>query len=185
MLWLDSVSFLKIWEAYVTSTPDENSSSYHFGCLIQLYPNKCCGFPQFGAFWGTCCSVSQSCPTLCDPMDCSIPGSSTILHWPPLPPRVHSSSCSLSQWCSLTISSSAAPFSFYLQFYSSVSGSLCCKISCQHKLIYFPHSHWITVFFFLKKFLFKITYSVHPYDWEKNILNRKYLFTFSKWYLLE
>ena len=23
-----------------------------------------------------CCSVTQSCPTLCDPMDCSLPGSS-------------------------------------------------------------------------------------------------------------
>ena len=39
-----------------------------------------------------CCSVSQSCPTLCDPMDCSTPGlpvhhqlpvcpSSSPLHW--------------------------------------------------------------------------------------------------------
>ena len=35
-----------------------------------------------------CCSVTQSCPTLCDPMDCSLPGSSVhgifqarILEW--------------------------------------------------------------------------------------------------------
>ena len=28
---------------------------------------------------GTCCSVTQSCPTLCNPMDCSIPGS-LVLH---------------------------------------------------------------------------------------------------------
>ena len=26
-----------------------------------------------------CCSITQSCPTLCNPMDCSIPGSS-VLH---------------------------------------------------------------------------------------------------------
>ena len=42
--------------------------------------------------WGICkrsmCSVTQSCPTLCDPMDCSPPGSSVheifqarILEW--------------------------------------------------------------------------------------------------------
>ena len=27
-------------------------------------------------------SVAQSCPTLCDPMNCSMPGSS-VLHYPP------------------------------------------------------------------------------------------------------
>ena len=26
------------------------------------------------AIWRSCCSVTQSCPTLCDPMDCSTPG---------------------------------------------------------------------------------------------------------------
>ena len=34
---------------------------------------------------------------------------------PPLSPRVCSNSCPLSQWCYLAISSSASPFSFYLQ----------------------------------------------------------------------
>ena len=28
----------------------------------------------------TCCSITQSCPTLCDPMDCSMPGS-PVLHY--------------------------------------------------------------------------------------------------------
>ena len=57
-----------------------------------------------------CCSVAKSHPTL----------------WPhrlqyarapcpPLSPGVHSSSCPLSQWCYVTISSSAALFSFCLQ----------------------------------------------------------------------
>ena len=42
--------------------------------------------------------------------------------YPSLSPGVYSNSCSLSQWCSLTISSSAAPFSFCLQSFPE-SGS--------------------------------------------------------------
>ena len=53
-----------------------------------------------------CCSVAKSCPTLCIPMDCSTPGSSS------LSPSVCSDSCPLSQWCYPTISSSAAPSPF-------------------------------------------------------------------------
>ena len=41
---------------------------------------------------------------------------------PSLSPGVHANSCPLSQWCYLTISSSAAPFSFCLQSLSA-SGS--------------------------------------------------------------
>ena len=60
--------------------------------------------------WAFCfCSVTKSCLTLCDPMDCSMPGSS-VLH----SPRVCSNSCPLSWWCYLTISSFATPFSFCL-----------------------------------------------------------------------
>ena len=40
-----------------------------------------------------CCSVAQSCPTLCDPMDCSMPGL-PVLHYL----RVCSKSCPLIQW---------------------------------------------------------------------------------------
>ena len=29
-----------------------------------------------------CCSVAQSCPTLCDPMDCSMPGFLVLHHLP-------------------------------------------------------------------------------------------------------
>ena len=53
-------------------------------------------------------SVAQSCPTLCDPMDCSMPGfpvhhqllelAQAHVHW-------------VSQWCHPTISPSVAPFS--------------------------------------------------------------------------
>ena len=63
-------------------------------------------------------SVTQSCPTLCDPMDCSMPG---------LPvhhqlPGAYSNSCSLSRWCHLTISSSVIPFFSHLQSFPA-SGS--------------------------------------------------------------
>ena len=52
-------------------------------------------------------SVTQLCPTLCNPMDCSTPG----LPCPSPTPGVYSNSCSLSQWCHSTISSSVIPFS--------------------------------------------------------------------------
>ena len=54
-----------------------------------------------------CCSVIQSCPTSCNPMDCST-------QRPPCPslsPRICSNSCLLSWWCHPTISSSVIPFS--------------------------------------------------------------------------
>ena len=56
-------------------------------------------------------SVAQSCLTLCNPMNCSMP-------LPPSSsptPRVYSNSCPLSQWCHPTISSSVVPFSCRLQ----------------------------------------------------------------------
>ena len=55
-------------------------------------------------------SVTQSCPTLCDPMDCSMPGF-PVHHnpWSQL------NSCPLRQWCHPAISSSVVPFSSHLQ----------------------------------------------------------------------
>ena len=61
-------------------------------------------------------SVAQSCPTLCNPMDCSTPG----LRLSPTP-RVYSNSCPLSWWRHPTISSSVVPFSSCLQSFP-VSG---------------------------------------------------------------
>ena len=49
-------------------------------------------------------SVDQSCPTLCDPMNCS-QASLSITN-----PEVFSNSCPLSRWCHLTVSSSVIPF---------------------------------------------------------------------------
>ena len=56
-------------------------------------------------------SVAQSCPTLCDPMDCNTPT-----------PGAYSDSCPLSRWCHPTISSSVIPFLSHLQSFPA-SGS--------------------------------------------------------------
>ena len=53
-------------------------------------------------------SVTQSCPTLCDPMNLSTPGLPVCLS---PTPGVHSNSCPSSQWCHPAISSSLVPFS--------------------------------------------------------------------------
>ena len=56
-------------------------------------------------------SVTQSCPTLCNPMDCSTPGLAVTS-----PPHgVYPNSCPLSLLCHPSISSSVIPFSSCLQ----------------------------------------------------------------------
>ena len=70
-----------------------------------------------------CCWVAKSCLTLCNAMDCSISGFPILL----LSPGVCSNSDPLSQWCHLTISSSATIFSFCLQSFPA-SGSF--PVSC-------------------------------------------------------
>ena len=62
-------------------------------------------------------SVQELCPGLCDPMDCSMPGS-----YPSPTPRAYSNSRSLHWWCHPTISSSVVPFSSHLQSFPE-SGS--------------------------------------------------------------
>ena len=63
-------------------------------------------------------SVAQSCPTLCDSMDFSTPGSPC----PSPTPGTYSKSCPLSQWCHPTILSSVLPFSSRLRSFPA-SGS--------------------------------------------------------------
>ena len=58
-------------------------------------------------------SVTQSCLTLCNPMDCSKPG--LPVH------RQSQNSCPLSWWCHPTISSSVVPFSRLQSFPASGS----------------------------------------------------------------
>ena len=63
-------------------------------------------------------SVAQSCPVLCNSMDC-------MQAKPPYlspTPGAYSNSCPLSQWCHPTISSSVIPFSSHLQSFPA-SGS--------------------------------------------------------------
>ena len=64
-----------------------------------------------------CCSVAQSCLTLCDLVDCSTPG----FH-PSLSPGVYSDSRPSSQWCHPAISSSVTPFSFCPQSVMWIKG---------------------------------------------------------------
>ena len=78
-------------------------------CLRQFLP---IGWKPL-ADWGMPCSLVQLlCPVqLCDPIDCSTPGSS-VLH----SGRVCSNSWPLSRWCHPTISSSVIPFSSLQSF---------------------------------------------------------------------
>ena len=55
-------------------------------------------------------SVAQLCPTLCDTMDCSMPGFPVHHQFLEL-----AQTCPLSRWCHPTISSSVVPFSSCLQ----------------------------------------------------------------------
>ena len=63
------------------------------------------------------CSVTQLCPTLCDPMEYSIPGFPILHHLPELV-QTHP----LSRWCHPTISSPVIPLSSCLQSFLA-SGS--------------------------------------------------------------
>ena len=60
------------------------------------------------AYFTSVSSVAQSCLTLCDPMDCSTPGSPVL---PSPSPGVCSNSCPLSLWCHPAILFSVIPFS--------------------------------------------------------------------------
>ena len=77
------------------------------GLLIFKITTYCC-------FW----SVTKLCPTLCDPKDCSILGSS-ILHYLLEFAQIHIHWVS---WCYLAISSSVTHFSFCLRSFLA-SGS--------------------------------------------------------------
>ena len=68
---------------------------------------------------GRCCSVTQSCLTLCNPMDCSTPDPC-----PSSSPGACSKSCPLSQQYHPTILSSIVPFSSCLQSCPASGSSL-------------------------------------------------------------
>ena len=76
------------------------------------------------SYSGVCFSVTKLCPTQKEWWSTLWPNGlqHARLPCPSLSPRVCSNSCPLSRWCHLTISSSAALFSFCLQFFPA-SGS--------------------------------------------------------------
>ena len=74
--------------------------------------NMCTPFPSRA---GLCCCYS--CLTLCDPMDCSVPGF-LVIHYLPKFAQTRP----LSRWCHPAISSSVIPFSSCLQSFRA-SGS--------------------------------------------------------------
>ena len=67
-----------------------------------------------------CCSIAQSCPTLCNPTDCSTPGFPILHYFPEFAEILHP----LSWWCHPTISSSVTPF-FSCSQYVPASRSFC------------------------------------------------------------
>ena len=76
--------------------------------------------------WVQFSSVTQSCPTPCNPMDCGTvdfqPLTVARAHCPSPTSGAYSSSCPLSRWCHQITSSSFIPFSSHLQDFPA-SGS--------------------------------------------------------------
>ena len=79
---------------------------------VALLKNVYFIFPSIHWLELFCCrSTTQSCPTLCDPMDCRKPGLSVPHHLPKFT-QVH-------HWCHTVISSSDALVSFCLQSFQA------------------------------------------------------------------
>ena len=96
------------------------SVEYCFEHLCERFTRWSSPFAIFGEFWvendgvqstDQFSSFAHSCLTLCDPMNCSMPGLSVHHYLPEC-----SDLCPLIQWYHPTISSSVAPFSFCPQF---------------------------------------------------------------------
>ena len=111
----ESVSFSR--SVHVLVTTSFSSLTYNIAALSNssLKSSSSCGWIF------CCCSVTQSCPTLCEPMDCSTPGfpdfhrlpefAQTHIHWgndaiqpshpllPPSPPALSLSSIKVLVFC--------------------------------------------------------------------------------------
>ena len=83
---------------------------WHY-CYFFRWGNGTVGF----CFQRCCCSVTQLCPTLCDPMDCSTPGLSVPHHLPKFSKFMSIASVMTSShlilWCPLLLLSSIFPTS--------------------------------------------------------------------------
>ena len=60
----------------------QSEKSLVFSFLLLLFALTCVVHLGFNLIYGICCSVAQSCPTLCDPMDCGTPGFPVLHHLP-------------------------------------------------------------------------------------------------------
>ena len=96
---------------------------WYMYALWNVYSSRiiCAAFPSHNSV----SSVSQLCLTLCDPIDCSMPG----LSCPSPAPRACSNSYPSSQWCHPTISSSVVPFFSCLQFFPTPGSFLMSQLS--------------------------------------------------------
>ena len=88
---------------------------HYFACDCPVFLTSFTENTRFSTVWASLIcrkfsSVSQLCPTLWDPMDCSTPGFPVLHQLPKL-----SNSCPSNPWCHPTISSSVILFSSCLQ----------------------------------------------------------------------
>ena len=103
----DYVSGLKVW----CGAPGSSWNPFRGSKGQNYFHNNTQVLPAFSSSSHKhCYSVAKSYLTSRDLMDCSAPGSPVPHHLP----GVSSSSCPLNQWCHPTVSSSVAPFSFFL-----------------------------------------------------------------------
>ena len=121
-------------------------------------------------------SVAQSCPTLCNPMDCSMPGF-PVHHQLP---TACSNSCPSSWWCHATLSSSVIPFSSCLQSlpasnqkwlkYNCWRGKLwlCCTMNAYQRFSSSDNLYSV-IQFDVKRFKFFFN-RLHSQDCDKNHL---------------
>ena len=104
---------------------------------------------------GSCCSVAESFPNLCDPMDYNMPGFPVRGWFSMLSPGVCANSCPLSQWCHPAIPSSVTPFSSCPQSFPA-SRSYLQWVGSSHqvaKVLEFPLQHQSFQWIFKTDFL--------------------------------
>ena len=120
--WLHFMSFLSkwtwidFWTICITGPALCSFMSHYFSSINELeliLINKTFLINSYNeGFVVVCCSVTQLCPTLCDPMFTRLP-------CPLLYPGACSNSCLLSWWYHPAILSSVVPFSSCLQSFTA------------------------------------------------------------------
>ena len=75
LLWSEKASFPRQWHQFTFADSTRGSQDPRPGLLNRI---QCLSAFQLSC----CCSVTQSCPALCGPMDCSMPGPYVLHHLP-------------------------------------------------------------------------------------------------------